>query len=227
MTTIKIANYDFISPDEYHVEWQSNRLKYLINNYNEDFWNNKKILELGSYNGAIGNFLKTNFNCDVTSVEGRESNVKSIKNYFPDLNIIQYDLDTKKWDFDKYDIIINWGLYYHLKDFHYDNLINCVKNCKTLFFETVVFDCDESIIHYVDSVGNDQGLTETGGYPTINYINNVLRNNSIDFKLIESKELNGKGHNYDWIPINSKKFDFYKRKFWIINNYSNEDTLCG
>ncbi len=45
-----------------------------------------------------------------------DENVEKIKEYYPELNVQQYDLDTNSWEFGKWDIIINFGLYYHLEN---------------------------------------------------------------------------------------------------------------
>ena len=63
---------------EYHSDWQNNRIKFLIDTYGHSFFENKKILELGSHNGYIGNYFIEKCGANVLSVEGRKENVKKI-----------------------------------------------------------------------------------------------------------------------------------------------------
>jgi len=101
-------------PSTYHSEWQHNRIEFILSLHSPDFFKGKKILELGSFNGYIGNYFAEVLESDVTSIEGRSENVSIIKNDYPLLQVECRDLDTPEWIFGKYDVIINFGLYYHL-----------------------------------------------------------------------------------------------------------------
>ena len=72
------------------------------------------------------------------------------------LNVEQADLDTDIWKWGKWDIIINFGLYYHLEKYHKEHLINCINNCDLMFFETVVFDSKNPEIFINKEKGKDQ-----------------------------------------------------------------------
>ena len=130
-------------PSNYHAEWQNRRVSFMLGLYGSDFFRNKKILELGSYNGYIGNYFAETCDSIVTTVEGRQENVDKIKKDYPLVNAVCADLDTENWDFGDYDIIINYGLCYHLQHHHKQHLINCLQHCDMMFFETVVFDSFE------------------------------------------------------------------------------------
>ena len=117
-----------MTESKYHAEWQNRRIGFMIGLYGPAFFRDKKILELGAYNGYIGNYFAVNCGAKVTVVEGREENVDSIWRDYPAVESICYDLDTPEWIFGNYDIIINYGLCYHLQHHHKAHLMNCLNH---------------------------------------------------------------------------------------------------
>lgn len=205
-------------PSAYHSEWQTNRINFMLELYHPDFFRGKKILELGSFNGYIGNYFAEVLEADVTSVEGRSDNALVISNDYPLLKVECHDLDTPEWIFGKYDIIINFGLYYHLEKYHRQHLINCINNCDLMFFETVVHDSFESEIFFRPEVGNDQSLSDKGGAPSTSYVENILKESNCKFVKHCNSRLNGGAHHYDWEDRDSKVADGHARRFWVIEN---------
>lgn len=183
--------------------------------YNASYFANKKILELGSHNGYIGEYFRL-LGADVTSVEGRQSNVSSINQNYPNLNVVCSDLDVTDWKFGNYDIIINFGLFYHLEKHHIQHLTNCIKNCNLMFFESVIYDSYEPEIHFRKESGIDQSLSDTGGTPSTSFVENIFKKNHCNFEKFSNKELNGNCHHYDWIDNNTKHLDIYARRFWVV-----------
>jgi cyclopropane fatty-acyl-phospholipid synthase-like methyltransferase len=203
---------------EYHSNWQNNRIKFLVDTYGPGFFENKKILELGSYNGYIGNYFREIYGAKVFSVEGRADNSKQIKENYPELSVITYDLDTPDWAFSKFDIIINFGLFYHLHNHHKSHLVNCIKNCTIMFFETVTFDSDVNELFFRREEGFDQSLSYYGGTPSTSFVENIFNEQQCKFQKIVDGKLNGDGHTYDWPDLNSKVYIDNARRFWIVNN---------
>lgn len=207
-----------IKESSYQSEWQNNRIKFVLSKYPNDFFNGKKVLELGSFNGYIGSYFNE-IGSEVLSLEGRESNVANIKNDYPNLEVQHANLDTPDWIWGKWDIIINFGLYYHLEKFHKEHLKNCVANCDLMFFETVIYDSFESEIHFRNESGADQSLSNVGGTPSTSYVENILTETNASFTKFCNSELNGgpgAPQHYDWEDKNSKIFDMWSRRFWII-----------
>jgi hypothetical protein len=205
-----------LNNSSYHSEWQNNRINFMLSLYDPSFFENKTILELGSFNGYIGAYFAHNFNCKVTSVEGRMENVLHMQSTYPQITSIQSNLDTEEWNFDQYDIIINFGLFYHLENFHEQHLTNCIKNCKTMFFETVVYDSFDSEIYYVHSNGGgDQTLGSSDGNPSTSYVENIFKKNNSKFIKYTDSRLNSGSHNYSWEDLNSKVYNGFNRRFWV------------
>lgn len=202
-----------IIESNYHSEWQTNRLIFILKKYGEKYFKNQKILELGSFNGFFGESFRL-LGANVLSVEGREENVQNIKNTYPNLNVICKNLDTKDWDFGSYDIIINFGLFYHLEKYHEDHLINCIDHSHLMFFETVVFDSYEPEIFMNPEIGIDQSLSNLGGYPSISYVENIFKNKKCKYQKYTDPSLNGRGYSYDCEEKNTKEINC--RKFWVV-----------
>jgi len=214
----------------YHPNWQRNRVDFIINQCipsrdyphslsslrdNDSFLIGREILELGSFNGNIGAqfyFMGAN----VTCVEGRKENVEVIKKCHPYLNVIHADLDTPEWDLGKYDIIINFGLFYHLEKFHKEHLTNCINNSDIMYFESVVYDSFKSELIFRDEQGSDQSLSNKGGTPTTSYIENIFKDNECKFIKYSSASLNSEQHHYNWMDSGNKSFDQYARRFWVV-----------
>lgn len=200
----------------YCDDWQINRVNLILSMYGEDFFKNKKILELGPFNGVIGACFNA-LGSKIHYVEGREENIQNIKELFPESTIEQKDLDTPDWDLGYYDIIINFGVYYHLEKYHKEHLVNCIKNCDLMFFETVVYDSNENEIYSRSEGGNDQSLSGIGGTPSTSYVENIFKKQKVKYTKYTNKELNSSGHHYDWEDTGEKNFDPFARRFWIVS----------
>lgn len=200
----------------YFSNWQNNRIHFILSKYPKEFFKGKRILELGAYNGYIGAYFNS-LGADVLCVDGRQENVDKIKLDYPNVKVECSDLDCVHWNWGHYDIIINFGLYYHLEKYHKEHLQNCINNCDLMFFESVIYDSYESEIFFRAEEGKDQSLTNKGGTPSTQYVENIFINNNVLYEKFTDSKLNN-GHHYDWIDTNSKKLDEYARRFWIIKH---------
>jgi len=205
-----------IKNSDYNQNWQENRIKLILSLYDESFFNGKKILELGAFNGDIGNYF-SELGSDVTCVEGLYDNYEIMCKKYPHIKSRHCDLDCKDWDFGKFDIIINFGLFYHLEKNHNIHLKNCLDNCNLLFFESVVLDSNDSKIHFREESGIDQSLSNVGGTPTSKYVENIFLESDSNFKRYDENVLDSNPHVYSWVEENSEIFDGYKRRFWVVN----------
>lgn len=205
-----------IKQTTYHPDWQQNRINFILTKYSKDFFRGKRILELGAYNGYIGAYFST-LGANVHCVEGRIENVEKIKSDYPSVTVEQANLDTTEWNWGHYDIIINFGLYYHLEKYHKEHLINCIDNCDLLFFETVIYDSFESEIYYRLESGDDQSLSTSGGNPSTKFVENIFRDKEVKFTKYTSPFLNNYQHKYDWPDSGNKIFNQFHRRFWIVN----------
>jgi len=205
-----------IKETNYHPDWQRNRIEFILSKYPKEFFKGKRILELGAFNGYIGAYFST-LGADVHCVEGRVENVVNIKNDYPQLKAELADLDTSEWIWGHYDIIINFGLYYHLEKFHREHLNNCINNCDLMFFESVIFDSNDDTIYFREEQGNDQALTPIAGTPSTSHIENIFNQYPITYEKFSDSSLNGNCHHYDWEDKGTEIYDTWARRFWIVN----------
>ena len=199
----------------YHPAWQENRIKFILSKYPKEFFKGKRILELGAYNGYIGAYFNA-LGAEVHCVEGRQENVDKIKLDYPSITVECANLDSPDWNWGHYDIIINFGLYYHLQKFHKEHLENCINNCDLMFFETVVYDSFKSEIYFRNESGDDQSLTDVGGTPSTSYVEGILRDIDCVFTKYSDSSLNNHEHKYDWPDTGFKLFNQFHRRFWIV-----------
>jgi len=204
-----------IKQTNYHADWQQNRINFILSKYPKEFFKGKRILELGAYNGYIGAYFNA-LGAEVHCLEGRVENVVNILNDYPGLTASCENLDTPNWIWGKWDIIINFGLYYHLEKYHKEHLQNCIDNCNLMFFETVVFDSFESEIYFRTEQGDDQSLTSIGGNPSTSYVENIFKEKQIEFKKYTDPFLNNYQHKYDWPDSGNKIFNQFHRRMWIV-----------
>lgn len=199
----------------YWETWQNNRINYVLSKYGKEFFEGKKILELGPFNGYIGAVFQS-LGAEVKLIEGREKNVEGIKSIYPNLDVECANLDTSDWNWGTFDIIINFGLFYHLEKFHKEHLTNCVNNCDLLFFESVIYDSFENELFFRQESGHDQSMSDVGGIPTTYFIESIFQQEGVSYKKICAPELGDGNHHYDWVDSNTKKMDPFARRFWIV-----------
>ena len=200
----------------YHPDWQINRINFILSKYPKEFFKGKRILEVGAYNGYIGAYFNA-LGAEVHCLEGRLENVVKIKNDYPQITSEVANLDTDEWTWGKWDIIINFGLYYHLERFHKEHLNNCIQNCDVLFFETVVYDSYEPEIYFRQEDGDDQSLTLIGGTPSTLYVENIFNESNVTYKKYTDPFLNNYQHKYDWPDTGFKIFNQFHRRLWIAH----------
>jgi hypothetical protein len=205
-----------IKETNYHKNWQQNRIDFILSKYPKEFFKGKRILELGAYNGYIGAYFSS-LGANVHCLDGRIENVVNIKNDYPNVKADVANLDTPDWIWGHWDIIINFGLYYHLEKFHKEHLVNCINNCDLMFFETVVYDSFDDKIFFRPEYGDDQSLSTIGGTPTTSHVENIFKQTNVNYTKYSDSFLNGNNHHYNWVDTGNNIFDEWARRFWIVN----------
>lgn len=168
------STYVFDHPDA--VSINKARLKHL-NSLHLDLVN-KKVIDIGCGVGHLAQFFIKN-NCQIFCVDGRKSNISSLRLRYP--NLKSAVADVEKEDLSKYgtfDIVFCYGLLYHTKkpDFV---LKNISKVCKDLLLlETCILDYPDYEVKFVeDTNAVNQALHSIGCRPTPKFIISHLRGN--------------------------------------------------
>jgi hypothetical protein len=206
-----------IKETTYHSDWQVNRINFILSKYPKEFFKGKRILEVGAYNGYIGAYFNA-LGAEVHCLEGRAENVENIKRDYPNVTAEVANLDSPEWKWGRWDIIINFGLYYHLENFHKEHLKNCINNCDLMFFESVIFDTSKPEIFFRQESGDDQSLGETGGTPSTSFVENIFKESNINYTKYTDASLNNYQHKYDWPDAGFRIFNQFNRRFWIVGN---------
>ena len=195
--------------------WRLSRMNGLDKYVSSDFWNNKTLFELGAGHSDIG-FLFHQKGCKVTSSDIREEHLSVAKSKYPQLNIIKFDCDKDIIN-THYDIILHWGVLYHINNIE-TNIENVCNMCDYLILETEVCVSDDIISVKVNEGGYDQAFHSIGTRPSEKYVEQLLSKNGFEFKLIKDPILNSSIHKYDWDTIqgfNINMFNHGYRRYWI------------
>lgn len=193
--------------------WIQSRLAGVKKYIPESVFHSKTLLELGSGHGHIGNAFHT-LGAIVTSSDARKEYTENIHKTYPHLQTIVIDGDRDNIP-EKYDIIVHWGLLYHLREIE-NHLQDVCNNCDLLLLESEVFDSDndEYYIH-VDESGFDQAFNSKGIRPSQAYVERILGENGFSFRCIKDPILNSDFHTYDWKGGMYGLSGMGMRRFWI------------
>jgi hypothetical protein len=200
--------------------WRNSRMNGIKKYMDPSFFKSKTMLELGCGYADIGNMFYE-MGAIVTSSDSRIEHLKVVNERYPHIKTLQLDGDNINIE-NKYDVILHWGLLYHLKeiDIHLEKVS---QKCDILLLETEVCDSDNPDFFLInEEKGYDQAFNNKGIRPSQQYVEKVLTKNGFNFKLIKDPILNNSFHVYDWDVKNSNKSWHGLRRFWIC--WKNTDS---
>ena len=198
----------------YHYDnWRISRLNGVKKYIKPEYFKYKTLLELGCGYADIGNMFY-DLGAIVTSSDARKEHLDVVKQKYPHIKTLLIDGDNDNIQ-DNYDIILHWGLLYHLNEIEI-HLKKVSEKCNILLLESEVSDCDDKqFCIRMNEDGYDQAFNSRGIRPSPNYIEDILEKNGFQFKLIKDPILNSDFHCYDWDISNSKTWRIGLRRFWI------------
>ena len=204
-----------MSFDEHYVLWRENRIQVIEEYYTPFFFKDKTLLELGSGYGDIGAHF-SNLGAIVTCVEGRPEHIEIGKKKYPNLNFICADLE-KQTSFGYYDIILNMGVLYHIRNIKETIMQNC-NDCSHMVLESEVINFTSLNVFFDAEEGYDQAINGYGSRFSTYYIENILNNCNVKYIMCKDGRLNHNMHSYDWEPKNTKDYNYNigQRAFWFI-----------
>jgi hypothetical protein len=220
--------------EDHYINWRITRFNGTLKYINESFFKDKTLLEVGCGHGDNGNLFQ-NLGANVTCTDARQEHIINGKLKYPMLNFSQLDCDIQHIN-NKYDIILHWGLLYHLDNIenHIEDVCN---NCDYLILETEVCDSNDITILKVDENNSyDQSFHFKGSRPSPNVIESLLDKNNFEYKLIKDSILNSYFHIYDWDITNTNTWKHGLRRFWIcwrkgiespLKSIPNVDNTCN
>jgi SAM-dependent methyltransferase len=202
--------------EDHYVDWRKTRIEKIKKLYPSEFFKDKTILELGCGLGHIGNEFQQ-LGAIVTFADGRKKHVLSLREKFPEAEILHLDQDFL-WNLNKkFDIIIHWGVLYHLDNWQQD-LLCALTHSNLIFLETEVCDSDDSNfeIKVLEHGGWDQSRNGTGSRPSAAMIENQLFLLGASFNRYDDSSINSDFHIYDWEVKNTNEWKHGLRRFWIV-----------
>lgn len=199
----------------HYINWRKSRFDGIKKYIDLNFFINKTLFEVGCGYGDNG-IIFQDIGCKVTASDARAEHIDNAKIKNPTLKYEIFDCDKdllKK----KYDIILHWGVLYHLDNIE-KHLENMCENCDYLLLETEICDCEALYIIKTNENGYDQSHNNVGTRTSQKYVENILTNCNFNFTMINDKILNSDFHIYDWCVENKLTWKHGLRRFWICWN---------
>ncbi|EEF62095.1 class I SAM-dependent methyltransferase [Pedosphaera parvula] len=202
-----------------YEEWRAKRIQMILDHYGHQFFYGKTLLELGAGHGDIGHFFSM-LGAKVTCVEGRKDNTRMLVQRYPSLKAITHDLNQGLPSKEHYDIIIHFGVLYHLQTPERSLRESC--QCSDhLILETECSDSDDpQFLPKAEETAYvyDQAVDGVGCRPAQAWVERILSEERMQFERFFDARLNASGHFYDWPLKNTKQFPRGQRRFWFVKH---------
>ncbi|SES11842.1 class I SAM-dependent methyltransferase [Rhizobium sp. NFR03] len=206
--------------DGHYVEWRLKRVRALVENYGADWFRGRRVLELACGYGDIGASLWT-LGADVTFLEGRAEHIDVLRKRMPMLpsnrTIVGNMEDGLKGVglADSYDLIIHFGVLYHLQDWK-TSLNDCLSMSRFLALETEVCDSDDPDFEFQRTeTGYDQAVSGVGTRPSADRIEREIREGGMILSRVSDNRCNANIHVYDWPVMNTGEIAHGRRRMWF------------
>ena len=199
--------------DQHYDHWRLTRMNGIKKYISPEYFKSKTLLELGCGYADIGNMFHE-LGAQVTASDVRNEHLDVVNIKFPHIKTLRLDGDRDDIP-NTYDIIVHWGLLYHLREIE-THIQKVSMKCKVLLLETEVSDSsDNSFYITTNEMGADQAFNNVGIRPSPSYVESVLEKNGFQFKLIKDPILDSGAHNYAWDITNTNTWRSGLRRFWI------------
>jgi SAM-dependent methyltransferase len=201
-----------------YVDWRNKRIAKIESIFGKDFFQNKTMLELGCGYGYLGKYFHEELGSDVTFAEGNKEFLPWIQKINPNASVIHLDQDTE-YNLDrKFDVVVHFGVLYHLDDWKQD-LICATQHTDLLLLESEVANTEdpEFELKYTDYDHYDQALNRIATRPSANSIESVLRDMGFSYTRYDDADLNSGNHIYSWVVNEDAKHNWQvgQRRFWV------------
>ena len=204
----------------HYKEWRATRLRFLNNQFGANFFKDKKILELGAGYGDLGISLWQQ-GAELVWTDARQEHLDKIIHCYPKIcntkNVFQLDLENTWPEIGKFEVILHFGVLYHLKNWEL-SLRESIVRSKLIFLETEVSDFNKDANVVIQEKGYDQAFSGIGSRPSAKAIERVIDSTGAKYIRHDSQLLNSTFHTYDWKASDTKSWKHGLRRFWVIKN---------
>lgn len=205
-----MSDYGF---NGHYFPWTASRMNGIKKYMLPDYFKSKTLLELGSGHAHVGSKFR-DLGAIVTCSDAKKEHVAIINKVYPDIKTQIIDVENDSIE-DHYDIILHWGLLYHLAEIE-THLERVSQKCNVLLLESEVCDSNDDTFYVSQNeVGFDQAFNGKAIHPSPAYVERILKKNGFEFKRINDPILNAEFHHYDWKPLNTNTWTVGMRCFWI------------
>ena len=199
--------------------WRATRINKLLEIYGLEWFAGKRVIELGCGHADIGAFL-AEIVASVLCIDGRQENLTFAKLKHRKVSGLEYllaDLDGPFPELGRCDLLIHFGLLYHLNDVD-AHLAQCWAVADEILLESVVCDSlDPQKIVYLgrDRAVNSRGLHGKQNRPSPFYIERLATAAGYEIQRCFTGDLNSGMFVYDWPhKDNGDLGGFAKRRMW-------------
>ncbi|RBW57679.1 bifunctional 2-polyprenyl-6-hydroxyphenol methylase/3-demethylubiquinol 3-O-methyltransferase UbiG [Ruegeria sp. A3M17] len=207
-----------------YAHWRVKRINKILELYGQDWFDGKRVLELGSGLSDIGAFF-ADLGADVLCLEGRNETAQMARlkhRRVPNLKVEVFDLEQDFTNFGKFDMIIHFGLLYHIPQVE-EHLAQCFSMTREVVLETVVCDSDDPM--RIELVPEEKDVIEEamhgmGSRPSAAFVERIARENKFEPTMIATQDLNvGDQFVYDWKSKNDGDLGGWRnRRFWRMSS---------
>lgn len=218
-------------------EWRFKRVKKVENIFGQEWFQNKKILELGCAFGNVGLYFKS-LGAEVTFSDARQETLDIVRQKDSSVELLLLNEEFHWFLNREFDLILHFGLLYNLN--HWERDLYCTMNhARFVALETAVarfsrnFEC--KIVQPVYSQKFHGPYSGVGSLVSSSNIENVFFQKQADYKRYDDSDLNINEYEfcYDWDEQDGPEIDFEEipvvnswwcnpyiggRRFWIIKN---------
>ena len=196
----------------FYQEWFQSRLDKTVSIFGEDWFADKKVLELGACHGDFGLAL-TNLGANLTYVDARYEHLESIQQRLQvPSKLIQLD-QNQTYDLgEKFDLVLHYGVLYHLENWRQD--LACALNHSNLMLLETVVHPDNNVEDYWEPGGGYHYDEYNCLHPTFTEVSveKTLTELGAKFIRFDNRSLNTIGRLHDNVIIRNE----YS---WTSSNY--------
>lgn len=210
---------------DHYRGWRPKRIQKIEQIFGKEFFKDKTILELACGYGDIGKHFKENLGAKVTFAEGREEHIPHIIENNPECEVIHLNQENPWQLEEKFDIIIHFGVMYHLENWKQD--LECtLKHSNLIILESEIADSYDPKFEqkFIDPESYDQSIhpDRKATRPSAGYVESVFKENGFSFVRYDDSDLNDGLHRYDWLvtgnaerPGVTRNDGGGLRRFWV------------